>query len=382
MPMDFEVTDNIKYDILLGRDWLIKTACETIWRSGEFTFYYNGRQGKLNAYEVEQIVKQKKHVTIQDEEAEEEEYEEEWDEDGSQEGELLQIEQEVVQIFSYKEWKNEVENNEQLIPVEHVQEGIGHELMEITEESFNDLKIGSEISVSQKEQFKSLFLKYAKRFAYQLEDLERCMIDPLKIDVQDSVLIKMKAYRIPFGQADWLKSELAKLEKLDFIRKCFGPWSTSIFLAKKKDNKWRIVQDFRPINKIARKDAGAVPNIPELLDRLAGKQWYSAMDLWTVYWQWQLDEGSQEITGFNTPFGNYCWKVAPMGFTNVPPAFQRLMWNVFDGYINVFIEILMDDIIVYSETFEEHLNHLELAFKRLEKAKLCVKAAKCQFGMN
>ena len=106
------------------------------------------------------------------------------------------------------------------------------------------------------------------------------------------------------------------------------------------------------------------------------------MDLWTGYWQWKLDEKSQDKTGFNTPFGNYCWKVAPMGFTNVPPAFQRLMWKVFEGYAGKFAEILIDDIIIYSSTFEEHLGHLELALQHLEESKLCLKAEKCQFATS
>src|ERR1035438_852916 len=101
-----------------------------------------------------------------------------------------------------------------------------------------------------------------------------------------------------------------------------------------------------------------MPIIAELLDRFAGKTRFSAADLWTGYWQWMLALASQDKTGFATPYGNYCWMVAPMGYTNVPPGFQQLMWKIFESFIGVFTEVLVDDITIYSGTFEEHLKYL------------------------
>ena len=269
MPHDFEIAENIRYDILIGRDWMIATKCLTSWTNGHFSFEYNGKKGMIYAYqEVSQMVAVCQHVTIQsvNEDDLDDEYEE--IEEDSENGEILHIEQETIQICTQQQWMEVVTHDAAVIPIESYNgtELKDQEALELSEEHIPDLKIGSDVTEDQQMKLGEILMKYSKQFAYQLEDLERCAIDPLVIDLQDSAPIKVKAYRIPIAQSMWLQDELKRLEQLDFIRRCFGPWATSIFLVPKKDGKWRIVQDFRPINRLTKKDAGAVPIIAELLD--------------------------------------------------------------------------------------------------------------------
>ena len=247
MPYDFEVAEKIRYDILLGRDWLIATECKTTWINGQFSFSYNGKKSMLHAYqEVGATPPVKHHVTIEDADEDDPDDGYEEIEEDSQDGEFMLTEEDSLQVCTQREWTEVVDSTAEMIPVEtcNSQEVEEQEALELSEEKISQLKIGSDLSKEENQQLGELFMKYSKHFAYQLEDLERCTIDPLVIDLQGAQPIKVKSYRILMAQSDWLRKELKKLEELNFIRRCFGPWATSIFLVKKKDGKWRIVQDF------------------------------------------------------------------------------------------------------------------------------------------
>jgi len=146
-----------------------------------------------------------------------------------------------------------------------------------------------------------------------------------------------------------------------------SPWAFPVLLVRKKNGEWRMCIDFRKLNEITVKDAYALPFIDELLESVHGATIFSALDLFSGYHQIPMNPDDIEKTSFTTKFGNYCFKVMPFGLTNVPASFQREMNRILMPLIGKCLFVYMDDILVYSPTFEQHLMDLENVFLILRK---------------
>ena len=158
-----------------------------------------------------------------------------------------------------------------------------------------------------------------------------------------------------------------------------SPWSSPIIMVRKKDGSWRFCTciDFRKLNSVTHKDAYPLPRIDETLESLAGSTIFSTLDLASGYWQVELEESDKVI--FSTTEGHFEFNVMPFGLTNAPSSFQRLMACVLSGLTSEQCLIYIDDIIVFSATFSEHLVRLGKVFQRIQDAGLKLKASKCRF---
>ncbi|UYV83583.1 hypothetical protein LAZ67_23001537 [Cordylochernes scorpioides] len=159
-----------------------------------------------------------------------------------------------------------------------------------------------------------------------------------------------------------------------------SPWSAPVVLVKKKDGTWRFCVDFRRLNHITKKDVYPLPRIDDVLDHLSSARYYSTMDLKTGYWQVEVDERDREKTAFVTPDGLYEFMVMPFGLCNAPATFERMMDNVLMGLKWNICLCYLDDIVVYSDTFEEHLERLSKVLSCLQQAGLTINPDKCLFG--
>jgi hypothetical protein len=151
-------------------------------------------------------------------------------------------------------------------------------------------------------------------------------------------------------------------------------------VVKKKNGKLRFCVNYKPLNDITKKDNYPLPRIDEILDSLKGAQWFTTLDLASGYWQIKVKEEHQEKTAFITKFGTYEFKVMPFGLCNAPATFQRTMDKVLRGIKDDFVMVYLDDVIIYSKTFEEHLQHIDEVFGRIREANLRLKAEKCKFA--
>ena len=163
------------------------------------------------------------------------------------------------------------------------------------------------------------------------------------------------------------------------IRRSFSPWANAVVLVRKKDGGLRLCIDLRKLNNRTIKDGYALPRIDDTLDCLHGARWFSTLDLKSGYWQVELEEEVKPLTAFTMgPLGFWECERMSFGLTNAPITFQRLMESCL-GELNLsWYIIYLDDIIVFSQTPEEHLVRLQAVFDKLKAAGLKLKPSKCE----
>lgn len=168
--------------------------------------------------------------------------------------------------------------------------------------------------------------------------------------------------------------------KDNVIRSSNSPWASPITIAKKKgDPNGRFCTDYRRLNDITKTDAYPLPRIDEIWEQLKEARWFSSIDLASGYWQVEMDEEDKQKTSFTCSLGTFEYNVMPFGLKNAPATFQRLMNNLLRKYLYEFTIVYLDDIMIYSKTFEEHLEHLEKILTILKEANLMLKLKKCRF---
>ena len=178
---------------------------------------------------------------------------------------------------------------------------------------------------------------------------------------------------------DVIKEELDKMEAQGVIEPSNSPWASPVVLVKKKDGTVRFCIDYRKVNEITEKDAYPLPRIEDNLDSLKGARWFSTLDLASGYWQVEMAEEDKAKTAFCTKYGLFQFNVMPFGLCNAPGTFERLMETVLRGMQWERAVLYLDDIIVFSETVEEHLRRIEEILQRLKNANLVLKPSKCHF---
>ena len=144
----------------------------------------------------------------------------------------------------------------------------------------------------------------------------------------------------------------------------------------------RLCIDYRQLNKLTVKNRYPLPRIDDLLDRLRGATVFSKIDLRSGYWQLKVEEKSIPKTTFRTRYGHYEFTVMPFGLTNAPAAFMSLMNRIYQPYLDRFVVVFIDDILIYSTTEAEHEDHLRTALQVLRDEQLYAKFTKCEFWMS
>jgi hypothetical protein len=145
-----------------------------------------------------------------------------------------------------------------------------------------------------------------------------------------------------------------------------SPWGAPILFVKKKDGTLRLCIDFRQLNKVIVKNKYPLPRIDDLFDQLKGEKIFSKIDLRSGYYQVRIKDGDISKTAFRTRYGHYEFSVVPFGLSNAPAAFMCLVNGVFRDYLDKFVIVFLDDILVYSKSEEEH-EHLRMVLQVLRE---------------
>ncbi|GKB22061.1 putative reverse transcriptase domain-containing protein [Tanacetum coccineum] len=186
-------------------------------------------------------------------------------------------------------------------------------------------------------------------------------------------------YRLAPSEMKELSEQLQELSDKGFIRPSSSPWGAPVLFVKKKDGSFRMCIDYRELNKLTVKNRYPLPRIDDLFDQLQGSSIYSKIDLRSGYHQLRVREQDISKTAFRTRYGHYEFQVMPFGLTNAPAVFMDLMNRVCKPYLDKFVIVFIDDILIYSKDEREHEEHLKAILELLKEEKLYAKFSKCEF---
>ncbi|KAL0537619.1 hypothetical protein IC582_026602 [Cucumis melo] len=197
-----------------------------------------------------------------------------------------------------------------------------------------------------------------------------------------TVPISRAPYRMAPAELKELKVQLQELLDKGFIRPSVSPWGAPVLFVKKKDGSMRLCIDYRELNKVTVKNRYPLPRIDDLFDQLQGATMFSKIDLRSGYHQLRIKDEDVPKTAFRSRYGHYEFIVMSFGLTNAPTVFMDLMNRVFREFVDTFVIVFIDDILIYSKTEAEHEEHLRMVLQTLRDNKLYAKFSKCEFWLK
>jgi hypothetical protein len=194
--------------------------------------------------------------------------------------------------------------------------------------------------------------------------------------------ISKRPYRMFVEELQELKKQLTELHEAGYIRPSSSPWGAPVLYVQKKDVSQRMCVDYRSLNDVTIKNKYPLPRIDDLVDQMRGARVFSKIDLRSGYHQMKIRPSHIPKTAFSTRYGLYEFTVMSFGLTNAPAYFMNLMNKVFMEYLNKFIVVFIDDILIYSKNDTEHEEHLRMVLQKLRDNQLYAKFTKCDFWLD
>ena len=238
----------------------------------------------------------------------------------------------------------------------------------------------SHVTNNQEKAIKTVLLPFSELFGIGLSDLKSNL--PVKhhihlIDNDQPIFIPH--YRTPFNQRPLLEEHISNLLKSGIIRPSSSPYGSPCLLVAKKDGSTRFVVDYRKLNSFTIRDRYPLPRLDESIESFFGARFFSTLDLLSGYHQIEVFEDDKPKTAFTSEFGHFEYNRMPFGLTNAPATFQRLMNNILQQFLYKSVVVYLDDIIIFSKSFELHLIDLQNVFKVLQTVGLKLNLKKCSF---
>lgn len=217
-------------------------------------------------------------------------------------------------------------------------------------------------------------------FTTEIDKFKMCKKGLHRIDTGLNKAIYQKSGRIPVHFAEVIDEDIKKNLKLGILRKSRSEWCSRIVPVSKPDGSLRMCVDYRALNKITTKDRYPLPRIDEISDALRKAKFFTTLDPTSGYWQLAMAEEDKKKTAFAWRGGLYEYNRMPMGLCNAPATFQRTMDQVLADLRENFVIAYLDDIIIYSNSEEDHILHVKKVFELLKEAGISLNKSKCKFG--
>ena len=231
----------------------------------------------------------------------------------------------------------------------------------------------------QKKKMTTLLHEYKDQFSRSSHDLGSSGLAEHTIrTIPNCKPVYQRPYRIPLAKQEFARKEIDLMAEKGLIEPSCSPWSSPVVLVPKRDGTTRFCIDYRKLNEVTIPDKHPLPNPEDTLGALGGSKWFSTVDLKSGFHQILIKESDRPLTAFSIP-GSGLWqfRVLPFGLVNSGSVFERLMERIFDRLTYKFLLIYLDDIIVYSKTFDAHIENLREVFQRLKEANLKLNPKKC-----
>ena len=221
----------------------------------------------------------------------------------------------------------------------------------------------------EKEKFCQFLMDHHTVFSLEDNECGETNLIQLEIDTGDAQPRRQHPRRLPYVAKQEVARQLQTIQEAGIIQPSISPWASPVVLVRKKDGTYRFCVDYRELNAVTKHDTFPLPRIDDLLDQLGNTKFFSTLDLASGFWQVQVHPNSRAKTVFVTSQGLHEFRGMPFGLTNAPAVFQHLMQRVLmdlnQNNDADFVTVYIDDILVYSETLEQHLDHLKMVMDRL-----------------
>ncbi|XP_070206100.1 uncharacterized protein [Littorina saxatilis] len=247
------------------------------------------------------------------------------------------------------------------------------------EETVKDINLSATLTAEQRRQV----LEIAERHERVLTDVP--LQTPLAVfdmTVESAKPVRVKQYPLPYAKVETIKEEVQAMKKLGVIETAASPYNAPVVLIRKKDGKVRFCVDYRRLNDVTVFDAEPLPDVEHLFAGLGRATYFSKFDLSKGYWQIPIRDDVRPMTAFTTPVGQFQFTVMPFGLKNAVAVFSRMMRALLEPLGRNDVHNFMDDILVATETWKEHLAALEAVLRRLEQANLSARPMKCFVGFE
>lgn len=292
-----------------------------------------------------------------------------------------------MQIINVQNEPIKINRGTSIAILEEIKDKTEKETVEIDDfsisEIYDDIDVRKEFRLDetdleeiQKDEVVILYNTYENVISKHDSDVGHVTAAQHKIDLLDNNPIKQRSRRVGPILEEKIEKEIKILHSQDIIEPSNSPWSSPVVPVIKKDGSLRLCIDYRKVNYVTKKDSFPIPNLTDSLYSLHGNEYFSTLDLTKGYYNIDMDEASKEVTAFKTAKSFMQFKKLPFGLSGAPSTFQRLMNLIFDDSWK-HVVCYLDDILIMSKTFREHVKRTEEVLKKLSEYNLKIKPSKC-----
>jgi len=235
------------------------------------------------------------------------------------------------------------------------------------------------LNEDQKQHAVSLIKKFECIFAKDKNDIGFCTDIEHEIKLKENAPVQRINSKVPYNVEEWVDRQVEQLRSANIIRESSSPWAAPIVVVKKKNGEFRMCIDYRRLNSLTVRPIYNIPDSSGIFYHISDSTFFSTIDVSSAYHQCPIKESDKHLTAFTTRNGQFEFNRMPFGLCGAPFTFQRLMTSVLRDQNWLTCLIYLDDIVVFSRTFEEHVQRLSVIFGKIREAGLKLSPAKCKF---